>query len=153
MWRRAVIGILVLALPLLAGIRSNQTRPDRLEIDGVDYGTNWTISSPTLCSKSGYLSYDVTGKSPKVTFQKTQGPHSTWTFVEKRLYQEEFLDQGSKRGTDREVTGYSLKLRAAEGPYAGWYLAREGRELVLVKNPAWAARLVLVQREADIVHK
>ena len=54
---------------------------------------------------------------------------------------------------DHNKFGYSLEVRASEGPFAGWYLGRVDGELVLVKNPRQAATIVMVQRETYLHHK
>jgi hypothetical protein len=45
------------------------------------------------------------------------------------------------------------KLRAAEGPSRGWYLGREGKGLVLVKDYSRAATLRLVLTETELQFK
>jgi len=152
--RCLLIGLLAaVALPGYAGIRTNKRTINSLEIDGVSQGRGWSVSAPTLRSSSGYLSYDVSGKSPQVTFRPKSGRHARWTFVEERRYQVELPDKGDKRGTDLERTGWTMKLQAAEGPFAGWYLGRVDGTLSLVKDPRKAAKVLLVEREADIEHK
>src|SRR5262245_28280489 len=90
MIRWPLLGLAVLTalvVPCLAGIRVDRA-PNRLEVDGLSYGSEWTVSSPTLRSPSGYLAYDVSGKSPKVTFDPNQGRHATWTFVEAKIFRD-----------------------------------------------------------------
>src|SRR5205823_3248940 len=78
-----LVGLAVtVALPSFAGIHGPTRHVKELTIDGRDYGGAWQISSPTLWSWSGYLTYDASGKSPKVTFQRKKGPGTEWFFFE-----------------------------------------------------------------------
>jgi len=148
-----LIVLVVFILPSFAGIRENRRTPNRLEIDGASYGRGWIVSSPTLHSPDGYLVYDATGKSPKVSVGGTKGPQATWTFVGEKRYHEELANRGRTPGTDSERRGWSMKLRAAAGPFAGWYLGHKDGSLILVKDPARAATVALVGKECDIIHK
>ena len=75
-------------------------------------------------------SKSVTGKSPNVSYSQRRGLDTTWTIVELGPFQREFRE--GRR--EREKSGYKLKVRASEGPFAGWYLGRVGRELVPSQN-------------------
>jgi hypothetical protein len=152
MRRGVLVGLLaLLAVPLFAGIRTVIER-NRLEIAGFDYGSGWEVSSPTLRSDAGYLSYDVSGKTPKVTFEAKAGPHATWEFVDVKKFRIELAGKGSRRDTDREETGFKMQLRATEGPFRGWYLLRRvDGSLVLIKDPKLASTLRLVS-VADVRH-
>jgi len=142
---------LTVALPSFAGIRGPTRRPEALAIDGHDYGVAWEISSPTLCSRSGYLAYDGSGKSPKVTFQREKGPGTEWLFVELAHFTDE-KPMGQRGGyyISEEQTGYTMKIRAAEGRFKGWYLARVDGSLVLVKNHRDAATLRMLETRVEI---
>src|SRR5437868_2425451 len=81
--RWVLVGLAVtIALPSFAGIRGPTHHVKALTNDGRDYGGAWEISSPILCSRSGYLAYDPSGKSPKVTFERVKGPGMEWFFFE-----------------------------------------------------------------------
>ena len=153
MWKVLLAGLVaaVAVAQVAAGIRKNDVRVNSLEIDGASYGTGVTVSAPTLHCSSGYLSYDVSGTSPDVTFDPRKGPHTTWAFVEMRGFTENTGGVGG--GYEHEREGYTMKLRATEGPFAGWYLGRVDGKLVLVEEPRRAATLRLVLREADVMHK
>lgn len=150
----AVVLALAVVLPLWAGIRSNVTTVNDLEIDAVSFDGSWDVSSPTLRRPSfGYLAYDLSGESPKVFYSKETGQHTTWAFMDIKKFTRELYGKGSKPGSDLEQTGYTMELRATAGPFKGWYLAREGRSLVLVKDQGKAASIRLVVKTADIEHK
>ncbi|HEY7315924.1 MAG TPA: hypothetical protein VH643_41725 [Gemmataceae bacterium] len=150
----AVTVTVLAALPSYGGIRSNVTRVNGLQIDGVSYGGSWDVSSPTLRNRFFcYLAYDVSGESRKVLYSFQKGPQTTWAFVEMQPFTSEQRGKGSKRGLDLEQRGYTLKLRATAGPFKGWYLGRVDGSLVLVKNPKDAATLRLQETRADIEHK
>lgn len=131
--------VALVALPSFAGITRN-VDVYRLEIDGVAYGSSWKFDSPAVHTGKGYLSYDATGKSTAVT---VNGPKISWEFADRKSYEH----KESGRAEDREYTGYSMKLRATEGPLAGWYLGNEDGSWVLVKSEKEAARLTIIQHE------
>jgi hypothetical protein len=156
MWKYVLAALLVVVAvaPLGAGVRVRKkvvTRP--LGIDGVAYGSRCAVSSPTVECSLGYLSYDASGKSPEVSFDSTKGPHTTWAFVELRPFgQMTSLDNPEEKGHER--WGYTMKLRAAEGPLAGWYLGRVDGKLVLVKDYRQAATVRLEsEADVDLVHR
>jgi hypothetical protein len=57
----AIIGILVLATPLFAGIVVSERTVNKLTIDGHDDGGSWLVSSPTVKSSRGYLVFQEEG--------------------------------------------------------------------------------------------
>ncbi|HKB42452.1 MAG TPA: hypothetical protein VKD72_38855 [Gemmataceae bacterium] len=116
-----------------------------------------SVSSPTLWSYNefGYLSYDASGESPKVSFGLLRGPGARWQFLEVRSF-EYTIRTGSLWSTsknDVEVRGCTMKVRASNGPFKGWYLAREGGKLVLVKEYSRAATLRMVLTETEYTHR
>jgi hypothetical protein len=153
MWKYLLAGLVaaVGVAQVAAGIRKNDHQVNALEINGASYGSGVAVGAPTLHFPSGYLSYDVTGNSPDVSFDLKKGPHTTWAFVEMRGFTES--SGGAGGGYEHEREGYTMKLRATEGPFAGWYLGRVDGKLVLVEEPRRAATLRLVLREADVLHK
>ena len=119
--RWVLVGLaVVIALPAFAGIRGPTRRPEALAIDGHDSGAGWEISSPTLRSRSGYLAYDASGKSPKVTYRTEKGPGTEWLFLEVRPF-ESYESKGQRGGyyVSEEKTDYTMKIRAAAGPFKG----------------------------------
>jgi hypothetical protein len=149
-----MIGLVALGVPLFAGIRSNERKVNRLTIDGHSHGGGgWVVSSPTLWSLDGYLTYDASGKSPKVTFSQSRGPGTNWAFVGMKTFSERNAGRGFTRDSNLEQDGYTMELRATEGPYEGWYLGRVDGELVLVKQRRHSATVEMVVREADVIHK
>src|SRR5207249_3657338 len=103
-------------------------------------------SSPTLKGPTGYLAYDITGKLPKVTFQPDKGPGTRWSFIEVTPFKYTQDDGPTRdRPTRKETTGYTMKLRASDGPFDGWYLGQMGTTLVLFKEPNKAAIVRMVQ--------
>jgi hypothetical protein len=150
--RWVLVGLaVVIALPAFAGIRGPTVKVDALSIDGHNYGVSWEISSPTLCSSSGYLAYDASGKSPKVTFRREKGPGTEWFFFEVLHFKRQVsMGRSEFWYISEEQTGYTMKIRAAEGPFKGWYLARVDGALVLVKNHRDAATLRMLEKTVEI---
>jgi hypothetical protein len=143
MLRWTLIGLIALAaVPALAGIRGKTWRVNKLQIGWTTYDGKWDFDSPTIRSKDGYLTYDVTGQSRKVTFGKERGDQTTWAFVERTP----FLDESS----NLEQKGYTLKIQATEGPFKGWYLGRAAGEFVLVEKRRDSVTLRLIQEETEI---
>jgi len=150
-WALAGLAVAV-ALPAFAGIRGPTVKVEALSIDGHEYGGRWEISYPTLRSPSGlYLAYDASGKSPKVTFRREKGPGTEWSYAElKHFKRYEGMGTEDYYYVSEEQTGYTMKIRAAEGPFKGWYLAREDDELILVKHPRDAATLRMLEKTVKI---
>jgi hypothetical protein len=152
-----VVVVVVAVLPLEAAIKVRESKVNSLKIGGKDYGGSWRVSSPTLWSYNefGYLSYDASGKSPKVSFRLLRGSGSNWQFLEMRSF--EYTRRGgtwwSSNKNDVEVRGCTMKLRASTGPFKGWYLGREDGELVLVKDESSAVTLRLVLTETEYTHR
>ena len=74
MLKWTTIGLVALALPSFAGIRSNVRKLNELTIDGHSHGSGaWEVSSPTVACGSRYLTYDASGKSPKVSLPLGKG--------------------------------------------------------------------------------
>jgi hypothetical protein len=161
MQRCVLIGIVALVpLPLFAYIRGPEVRVNRLTINGNSYGSGaWEVSSPTVKGPSGYLTYDASGKSEKVKFRMEKGPGTRWSFVETAGFKHTQGLGPSGRKKDyiyEEQTGYTMKIRAAEGPFEGWYLARghylgDGPpELILVKDRGDAATVEMLVKTVRI---
>src|SRR5438128_2740203 len=85
-WTMIVMMFLVgVVLPSFAGIkvRSRTDSVDALEIDGGSYGRGpWSVDSPTIRSRNGYLAYEARGKSPRVYYSTGKGIGTSWSFVE-----------------------------------------------------------------------
>lgn len=144
------------ALPAFAGIRGPTVTVNDLKIDGRSYGGAgaWAVSSPTLKAPSGYLSFDASGKSQQVTFRKEKGPGITWFFTEKSRFEDhEAKGKDAFHYVSEEQRGYTMKLRAGEGPLEGWYLGVEEGKLVLVKDSRNAATLRMVEKTVQIKSK
>src|SRR5437899_329505 len=93
---RCVLVVLAaaVAMPSFGGILGPKRMVKELTINGDSVGEGlWEVSSPTLVCVSGYLAYDASGKSPKVTFEPVKGAGTTWSFVERSSF-EEFKDKG-----------------------------------------------------------
>ena len=150
MSRWVLVGLAAAAtLPAYAGIRGPTRKVNALTIDGRPYGggRSWAVDLPTLRAPSGYLAYDASGKSPKVTFRGEKGPGTSWRFVGVKYFTRY---EPVRASVSEEQTGYTMKVRAAEGPFKGWYLARVGGSLVLVKDPGKAATLEMLETTVEI---
>jgi len=85
-WVLVVVAVAA-ALPALAGIRGRTRTVNELSIDRYFHGGGgtWELTTSTLRAPHGYLAYDPTGKSPKVTFVKEKGSGTEWDYVERAL--------------------------------------------------------------------
>jgi hypothetical protein len=137
------LGAAAAILFLSGSIVLSSVNLDALQVGDVQVPGRWKASSPTVQSDAGeYLAYDVGGESPRVYFTKERGPHTAWAFVDREPYEHHSLQaqQGRPGWVSVDESGFTLRLRATEGPFRGWYLARtkEG-DLVLVKKADRAA--------------
>lgn len=134
-----------LAVLFLSGsIKISEVSLESMEVGGVTVSGKWKASSPNVRSAEGkYLAYEITGKSPRVYFTKEKGAHTAWAFVDQKDFSEHHLvcEQG-KDWISHDETGFTLRLRATEGPFRGWYLSRtkEGK-LELTKEVRRAAEV------------
>jgi hypothetical protein len=137
--------VAVVAVPSLAGIRLGPTTKVKLlSIDGHNYAA-WMLNSPTVSAREGYLTYDATGKSPRVTFQKEKGPGTAWGFVGLKNFERD-EDDGISAGELQK--GYTMKLQATEGPFKGWYLCREpDGGLILVQDHRQSSTLEMLEEK------
>lgn len=125
---------------LSGSIRLSSISLESMEVGGVTVPGKWKASSPTVQSDKGeYLAYEVVGKSPRVYFTTEKGPHTAWSFIDKKEYKKHSIGTEQWNGRTRSIavdeSGFTLRLRATEGPFKGWYLSRskEGK-LVLTKE-------------------
>lgn len=146
----------VSAVLFLSGsINVREERPQSMDVGDETVPGRWKVSSPTVQSEDGrYLAYAVAGKSPRVYFTKEKGSHTVWSFVEMKRFSKHSLQhkQGVAGWVSVDESGFTLRLRATEGPFRGWYLTRtKERDLVLTKEAGRAAevRLLLKQRESQ----
>ena len=144
----------VSAMLFLSGsIKISEVCPQSMDIGNVTVSGRWKVSSPTVQSEDGkYLAYEVEGESPRVYFTKKKGPHTTWAFVDMIRFSEHALThkQGIPGWVSRDESGFTLRLRATEGPFRGWYLTRtkEG-ELALTKEVRRAAEVRLLLKRTE----
>jgi hypothetical protein len=146
----AAVLVAVAAVPSPAGIRGPTRKDNALSINGHGYGRGWSVNAPLLYGPDGYLTYDVTGKSPKVTFQKEKGPGAEWAFVEVKPWSNT-EGKGMRDGwyISEEQEGYSMKLQATEGPFKGWYLRWEKDGLVVTEKRLHSATLELLEKTTE----
>jgi hypothetical protein len=147
----AIIGILVLATPLFAGIVVSERTVNKLTIDGHDDGQSWAVSSPTLKSSRGYLAYDAEASSSKVTFRWGKVRGTSWSFIDLEKFKHT-KRLGGRHDDDEETRGYTMKLQVSEGPNKGWYLGRKEGKLVLVEHRRDAATVKMVLKIEVIRH-
>jgi hypothetical protein len=84
----------------------------------------WYVSAPTIRAESGrFLASDPEGRSPTVRLVDDQGAHTRWVF--------EFVSHlrpgpaKDAKGLKEGPAGFTFRVKAAEGPFKGWYLAAE----------------------------
>jgi len=105
--------------------------------------TSWSVSNPTVKSSRGsLLCYDASGRDPEARLLKRAGggDSARWSFeAVSRIHPK--LTDGEERVKEGPA-GMTFRLRAAEGPYKGWYLAAKGGE-------GGKRRLTLVRARKD----
>ena len=86
----------------------------------------WYVDGGRLKSSvgGGYLAYDVSGKDPKVFLASGPGGGAEWDIVVHR----------------RRESDYAT-VRAANGPFKGWYLNLKDGSLVLGPQPSDAVQV------------
>ncbi|HEY7315925.1 MAG TPA: hypothetical protein VH643_41730 [Gemmataceae bacterium] len=136
-----------LAVLLLSGsIKISEVNLESMEVGGVTVPGKWKASSPTVQSTEGkYLAYEVAGDSPRVYFTKEKGPHTAWAFVDRKPFTNHSLghyDRAPGWGLSVDEEGFTLRLRATEGSFRGWFLSRTNKgDLVLTKEAGRAAEV------------
>jgi hypothetical protein len=104
--------------------------------DNKDGACNWYLGGSSIKSSTGagYLAYDPTGKSNKLSLSAKPGDNTDWQMV---------VTKGKTPGDEHEATA---TIRAANGPMKGWMIDVEDGQLILSKSaskPASAFRVVL----------
>lgn len=97
----------------------------------------WYISTPTITDAKGrFLASDPEGRRPTVQLVERKGANTRWVFlIDTRLRPGRAKDEGlSNNHLDKGPSGYTFRVKLAEGPFAGWYLA--AGEPVTKKNRA-----------------
>jgi hypothetical protein len=134
---------------LTGGITLSSVRVESMQVGGAAVDGKWKASSPTVQSDSGeYLAYEAAGDSPRVYFTKDKGPHTSWAFVDRQPFSDHHLahEQGRPGWVSVEEEGFTLRLRATEGTFRGWYLSRtKAGKLELTKEvgPATEVKILL----------
>jgi hypothetical protein len=84
----------------------------------------WHVSAPTIRAESGKsLASDPSGRTPLVRLVSGKGANARWVFEVVCCLQPE---QGEGKKVLKEgLSGFTFRVRAAEGPFKGWYLAAE----------------------------
>jgi hypothetical protein len=87
----------------------------------------WYVSAPTIKAESGkFLASDPAGRTPSVSLVSEKGAHTRWVFVFVAR-----LAPGRAEGQSKGVnlkdgpSGFTFRVKAAEGPFQNWYLAAE----------------------------
>ena len=84
----------------------------------------WHVSAPTIKSDSGkFLASDPAGRDPSVTLSTEKGPNTRWVFefVSRLQPQHEKGERLLMKGP----SGFTFRVKAAEGAFQDWYLAAE----------------------------
>jgi hypothetical protein len=137
---------------LSGSIKISSVNLEAMEVGGAEVPGRWRANSPTVQSDDGsYLAYEAVGTSPRVYFTKERGPHTAWAFTDRKPFSEHHLvgEQGTAGWVSVDESGFTLRLRATEGPFQGWYLSRaKGGKLALTKEAGRAAEVkFLLKRE------
>jgi hypothetical protein len=142
---------------LCGSITLSSINVESMTVGAVAVPGRWKASAPTVQSAEGeYLAYEVAGKSPRVYFTTEKGPHTSWAFLDQKPWGEHHLvhEQGTPGWISVDESGYTLRLRATEGPFRGWYLATaKGGKLVLTREASRAAVVKLLLKKTRSVSK
>lgn len=149
-----------------------QAKDGQLGLAQIDSG-KWYASAPTITNESGlFISADPAGKTPGLHLVKGKGPHVQWAF--------EFTERWKPGEATREEvgisnagllvgdSGFSFKMKLAEGPFKDWYVAVDPlppeakddpakvpawRPLKLVQDPQAAAEFDYRDTHYEVGHK
>jgi hypothetical protein len=100
-----------------------ETDWDKAERPRKDQPHKWYISAPTIKDEKGrFLASDPLGSDPTVHLVKEKGDNTRWVF--------EFVSQiepkrarGEGPNLKEGPGGFTFRVKLAEGPFKGWYLA------------------------------
>jgi hypothetical protein len=135
-------------------VESRWDRTDRLPRDR-RYA--WYVSAPTIKGQSGkYLGGDPEGRRPSVRLLADKGATTRWVFEivstlqPGRSKEEPKLDEGP--------SGFTFRVKMAEGRFKGWYLAAEDegrapRRLKLVRDVKEATVFTYIEENLYVDHK
>jgi hypothetical protein len=130
-----------------------------------DKSRQWYVSAPTIKAANGkFLASDPAGRNPTVHLVTKKGANTRWVFELQTRFspgpaKEEF------RSTLKEgPSGFTFRVKVAEGPFKGWYLAagkptkRKGektavRPLKLVRGVKNATVFSYIEANYFVEHK
>jgi hypothetical protein len=104
-------------------VKSHWFRNDRLP---KSESFPWFISTPTIKDAKGrFLASDPDGRSPSVHLVDKKGANARWAFlIGSHLSPGRATDEGrSNSHFKKGPSGFTFRVKQAEGPFAGWYLA------------------------------
>lgn len=127
-----------------------------VELSATD-SSRWDVSAPYVVSRrGGYCAYDLAGKSPNVIVLKEKGRAAEWLFeIERRVFPNTKGGKNEQRnGGEWGKQGMSFRMKAANGEYAGWYLAGQDDGAVrLVRDRKDASLIFYFEEDCEIGHK
>ena len=126
-----------------------------------------TVTAPVVKdTRDDYLAADPTGRTPTVRMVEKNGRHAQWAFEIESRFGPRQVDAGGGQRMLEGTSGYYLRLKMADGPFKGWYLADEDgpseprkdggpmrRGLRLVKDREQAAVFTYVHERFEVIHK
>lgn len=127
----------------------------------------WQISTPTIKDPNGHLlASDPAGRKPSVHLVDKKGTNTRWVFlIDLRL--SPGRAKGEEPGMKAGPSGFTFRVKQAEGPFEGWYLAAgeadtrtdgDGKEITvrpvkLVKDVREATTFTYIETNYFVDHK
>ena len=137
-------------------MESHWDRSDRYTGKG---SCRWYVSAPTIKAETGkFLASDPTGGTPSVSLVGEKGAHTRWVFEFVRQLQPGSAKE--ERNLREGASGFTFRVKAAEGPFKDWYLAAEEparetalRLLKLVPDVKRATVFTYIEENYYVDHK
>jgi hypothetical protein len=114
--------------------------------------SRWSVSAPTIQSPSGkFLAGDPEGRNPTVHLVGEKGANARWVFE----FASPVRPGRSREGPYKEgPSGFTFRVKLAEGPFKDWYLAAEERRcLKLVPDLKEATVFTYIEENYYVGHK
>ena len=111
----------------------------------------WYVGAPTIKAESGkFLASDPAGREPFVLLTEKKGGHTQWVFeIVSRLRPDIAKNQSKGDRFEEGPSGFTFRVKVAEGPFKNWYLSAPltPGELVERKGQGPASRRLRLERD------